>query len=223
MFALEQHRFSVTPGPIRLGLVHLSRKRPWPSCLNPDTGREWWEDMKEKILATLDAAGGDLAVVRTDLGGDRVDDDSSLRAALEACQKEKVDVVLAIQPVISDGRLAPVLAQQWGHPVVFWATPEEQTGEMISANSLVGTHLMASNLRQLGFPAQVVYGNLDWKLAEEQLGRAIRVAFTVRYLQKAKLGLIGYQAPGNMTAKMNQYDNLNLLQVSKTSTPTCPV
>jgi len=48
-----------------------------------------------------------------------------------------VDVIVAIQPVISDGRLAPVLAQEWGHPLVLWATPEEQTGEMISGNSLV--------------------------------------------------------------------------------------
>ena len=46
-------------------------------------------------------------------------------------------MLLAIQPVISDGRLAPVLAQSWTHPVVMWATPEEQTGEMISGNSLV--------------------------------------------------------------------------------------
>lgn len=49
----------------------------------------------------------------------------------------KVDVLVAIQPTISDGRLAPVLAQKWGHTVIFWATPEEQTGEMISGNSLV--------------------------------------------------------------------------------------
>jgi hypothetical protein len=45
--------------------------------------------------------------------------------------------VVAIQPVISDGRLAPVLAQSWQHPLVLWATPEEQTGQMISGNSLV--------------------------------------------------------------------------------------
>ena len=52
-------------------------------------------------------------------------------------EKAKVDVLVAVQPVISDGRLAPVLAQQWGKCIVFWATPEEQTGEMISGNSLV--------------------------------------------------------------------------------------
>ena len=49
----------------------------------------------------------------------------------------QVDVLVAIQPVISDGRLAPVLAQQWKNCLVLWATPEEQSGEMISGNSLV--------------------------------------------------------------------------------------
>ena len=49
--------------------------------------------------------------------------------------------------VQSDGRLAPVLAQEWGPALVFMASPEEQTGEMISGNSLVGTHLMAATLR----------------------------------------------------------------------------
>ena len=34
--------------------------------------------------------------------------------------------------VLSDGRLAPVLSQEWGPALVLWATPEEQTGEMIS-------------------------------------------------------------------------------------------
>ncbi len=71
-----------------------------------------------------------------------------------------------------------------------------QTGEMISGNSLVGAHLMSANLRQLGFPAQLVYGNLDWALAEEQLLRSAGVAFAHRNLQRAKVGLIGYQAPG---------------------------
>ena len=52
-------------------------------------------------------------------------------------EKAKVDVLVAVQPVISDGRLAPVLAQQWNQCIVLWATPEEQTGEMISGNSLV--------------------------------------------------------------------------------------
>ena len=46
--------------------------------------------------------------------------------------------------MISDGRLAPVLAQQWEQCLVLWATPEEQTGEMISGNSLVLHKLVLS-------------------------------------------------------------------------------
>ena len=52
-------------------------------------------------------------------------------------EASEVDVIVACQPVISDGRLAPVLAQQWNNCLVFLASPEEQTGEMISGNSLV--------------------------------------------------------------------------------------
>lgn len=55
---------------------------------------------------------------------------------------------------------------------------------------------MAANLVQLGFPIQLVYGNLDWQLAEVQLLRGIRVSFAMNYLQKSKLGLVGYHAPG---------------------------
>ena len=58
-------------------------------------------------------------------------------------------MLVCVQPTISDGRLAPVLAQQWGRGLVLWASPEEQTGEMISGNSLVGTHLMTATLRCL--------------------------------------------------------------------------
>jgi len=55
---------------------------------------------------------------------------------------------------------------------------------------------MCANLKQLGFPVQFVYGNLDWQLAENQLLGGIWTSFATRYLKKAKVGLIGYQAPG---------------------------
>ena len=89
-----------------------------------------------------------------------------------------------------------MLAQEWGHSIVFWATPEQQIGEMISGNSLVGTHLMSANLRQLGFQIQLVYANLDWQLAEVQLLKGVHVAFAYSFLNKAKVGLVGYHAPG---------------------------
>ena len=55
---------------------------------------------------------------------------------------------------------------------------------------------MTANLRQLGFTVQMVFGNLDWHLAECQLISGVQIAFASRYLMKTKVGLIGYQAPG---------------------------
>ncbi len=55
---------------------------------------------------------------------------------------------------------------------------------------------MAATLQQLGFNTEVVYANLDWQLVEIQLLRGVHVAFAKRYLAKAKVGLVGYQAPG---------------------------
>ena len=55
---------------------------------------------------------------------------------------------------------------------------------------------MCANLKQLGFAVQLVYANLDWNLAECQLLGGVWSSFATRYLKKAKVGLIGYQAPG---------------------------
>ena len=38
-------RFMVKPK-IKVGVITLQRKRPWPSCPNPNTGKEWSQDMK---------------------------------------------------------------------------------------------------------------------------------------------------------------------------------
>lgn len=73
-------RFQEYPD-IRIGLVALERKRPWPSCQNPKTGNQWSDDMKEQILQILNNLP--FQVFRSDLEiANKVDDDSSLRIAL---------------------------------------------------------------------------------------------------------------------------------------------
>jgi len=185
-------RFETHPQ-VRVGLVHLDRKRPWPSCINPDTGNEWGVDMKEKMVSVLESLYPDL--IRSDHEV-KVNDDPSLRKCLSWCRKTGVQVIVAIQPTISDGRLAPVLSQEWGPGLVLWSSPEQQTGSMISGNSLVGGHLMAATLRQLGRRVELVYGNLDWERAMQTLQQAINVAFASVAIKRTKLALIGHQAPG---------------------------
>ena len=178
---------------IKVGLIHLDRKRPWPSSINPETGREWSVDMKTRMLEIL--SGTSHSVFRSDMEV-KVDDDPSLRSALRCCAGAGCSVLVCIQPTISDGRLAPLLAQQWGPGLVLWASPEEQQGEMISGNSLVGTHLMSATLRQLGRQVEMVYSNLDWEAADRSLRRAINVGFACRTIRLTKVALVGHQAPG---------------------------
>merc|ERR1711892_1388206 len=204
IFAIMADQIEISKGPcgkfrfteypdVRVGLIHLDRKRPWPSCVNPETGNQWADDVKEKMVEILNKSG--RKVFRSDEEV-KVDDDPSLRQALALCNKNGVDVLVAIQPTISDGRLAPVLAQQWGKGLVFWASPEEQPGMMISGNSLVGSHLMTATLRQLGRPCEFVYSNLDWPTAAIRLGEAVNLGFAGRQVQNTKIALIGNQAPG---------------------------
>ena len=71
-------RFDEVPA-VKVGLIHLDRKRPWPSCLNPETGRQWSVDMKTRMLELLASSGHTL--VRSDEVV-TVSDDPSLRSAL---------------------------------------------------------------------------------------------------------------------------------------------
>lgn len=76
---LIQSRFEVVPR-VKVGVLTLQRKRPWPSCPNPQTGNQWSQDMKDKVVEVLDQqtrfqvvyAPQDIQVV----------DDASLRKAL---------------------------------------------------------------------------------------------------------------------------------------------
>ena len=71
-------RFEDVPR-LKIGLVHLDRKRPWPVAINPETGREWRVDMKQRMLDILDKSGH--SVVRSDMRV-TVSDDPSLREAI---------------------------------------------------------------------------------------------------------------------------------------------
>jgi len=128
--------------------------------------------------------------------GDSIVDDKTTRKAVCWAKRQGIEVIVCCQVAKSDGRLAPVLHQSWDGVPVFWATPEEPNGSMISGNSLVGTHLYCASLRQLGRRFELVAGNRRWDLHLEQLKRGVYVAFATRMIRKAKLGLIGSHAPG---------------------------
>jgi len=163
-----------------IGLIVLGRKR---GGFDP----EWGAEVRERAERAVKELGGSVAcTVATDIAEFR-----------KACAELRpVDVFVLSQPTIADGRLAMAVLQEIAEPVVLWATPEKPTGEMISANSLVGTHVMASNLLQAGGSFELVYGDPDDPTAQSNLASAIHVVYAAKRFARARVGWIGYHAPG---------------------------
>ena len=178
---------------IKVAAVFLGRKRP-------GFDMEWGEGIEAEVRAFLAGSGYDVLVAE-----DKVVDDASLRGVLTKCAQENCDVLIVLQTTMGDARLAPIMAQLWDGPIVLWATPENPAGKMISSCSLVGVHLFASTLRQIGRPFEIVYGAPGDSRTVRELDHAVKVAHAIRRLGKSKVGLIGYNAPGyaNMHADLS--------------------
>jgi L-fucose isomerase-like protein len=169
---------------LKFGVLFLGRKRPG---FDP----EWGKTVQTAIRGFLESNHYECVIP-----SDNIADDAGLRDAVAACRQAGAQTLVVTQPTVSDGRLAPVLAQLWKDPLIFWATTEKQTGEMISANSLVGTHIFASLFRQLGRPFELVYGYPEEEQTKAQLDLALALVGAAVRLAGAKVGLIGQHAPG---------------------------
>ncbi len=168
----------------KIGLLVLGRERPG---FDP----EWGAHVARRVRATMAELPWHLHVP-----SDNIADPPALERAVDSCRSQAVTTLVLVQPTISDGRLAPLLSRLWGLPVVLWATTEKPSGAMISANSLVGTHVMAATLRQLGQPLEFVYGHPDEHETRYRLRQAICTTHAAVQLSGRTLGLIGYHAPG---------------------------
>jgi L-fucose isomerase-like protein len=171
-------------GAIRLGVIFLGRRRP-------GFDMEWGRQMEVRARDCLRRLP--FALFEPP---EKAVDEPSLRRALAACDEQRVEAMVLLQTTMGDGRLAPVLAQLRPEPVVLWATPENPEGDRISSCALVGAHVWASTLRQMGHPFTLVYGDPADGGTAGQLSEAVRVAAAARRLRSVRVGLIGGQAPG---------------------------
>lgn len=167
-----------------VGLLNMGRKR---AGFDP----EWGAAVKQRIKERLDRMPW-----RVVTPSDNIADSVELERSVETCRRDGVTVIVVVQPTISDGRLAPLLSRLWEKPLVLWATTEKPTGSMISANSLVGTHVMGATLRQLGHPLEILFGDPDDETAIRRLHQAIVAVAAAESITKKSFGLIGYHAPG---------------------------
>ncbi len=169
---------------LKVGVLFLGRRRP-------GFDMDWGKQMEERVRKRLNKAK-----ISFFEPPEKAVDDTSLRRVLAACEAEKVNAIVLLQATMGDGRLAPTLAQLWPHPLILWATPENQDGDMISSCSLVGVHCWASVLRQMGHPFELVYGDPEHAETIQRFSEAVHLAATVRRLKTVRTGVIGGQAPG---------------------------
>ena len=71
-------RFQIKPK-IKVGVLTLQRKRPWPSCPNPETGNQWSQDMKSEIEKMLMKTPFEVTFASENI---QIVDDPSLRKAV---------------------------------------------------------------------------------------------------------------------------------------------
>src|SRR5471032_2764175 len=148
----------------KLGVIFIGRRRP-------GFDMDWGRLMEEKVRQWILQAG--YAVVEPK---EKPVDDATIRAAMADFDKQNLDAIVMLQATIGDGRLAPTMAQLWPDPLVLWATPENQSGDMISSCSLVGTHAWASTLRQMNHTFELVYGDPADTATQKRFHEAVRLA-----------------------------------------------
>jgi L-fucose isomerase-like protein len=168
----------------KVGVIFLGRRRP-------GFDMEWGKVMEQSVRGWLQKT-----VFNIFEPVEKAVDDASLRRVMTACAEQCVDAIVLLQTTQSDGRLAPTMAQLWPDPLILWATPENQSGDMISSCSLVGTHVWASTLRHMEHAFELVYGDPANAGTQQRFCEAVRMAATVRRLRTVRLGAIGGQAPG---------------------------
>jgi len=122
---------------------------------------------------------------------------SELRAMLLREEVINADVIIFLQPSIADGTLATTIAQYASDcSLLFWATTEKPQSEIVSSNSLVGTHLFVATLVQYGLNPAYVYGEPQDTRLHEDLGNEIAMLSARTRARRARIGLIGSYAPG---------------------------
>src|ERR1017187_1985072 len=168
----------------KVGVIFLGRRRP-------GFDMDWGKQMEARVRGWLPKTGFDIFEP-----SEKAIDDASLRRVMAACEAQKVDAVVLLQTTMGDARLSQTMAQLWPDPLILWATPENQQGDMISSCSLVGVHCWASALRQMGHAFELVHGAPEFAETQKRFSEAVRLAVTVRRLKTMRLGVIGGQAPG---------------------------
>lgn len=167
----------------RAGFLFFGRKRPG---FDPGWGEEVARQARKLIADTFPGAG---------VYSETVTDTKTMLRALEYLDAQSCTIAVVIQPTMSDGSLVPALAANWPHEILLWATGEKQSGEMISACSLVGAHTFGATLAQLGHRFEILASHPADPDCASHMEEKLTMLGCLDSLKTASFGT-GYHAPG---------------------------
>ncbi len=125
-----------------------------------------------------------------------IDSDQQARKIALDFGCKSLDALIVFCGTFSNGGLIMELVENLHVPVILWAIPEPQSSSKLELNSLCCVNLFSSILKGLNKQYRYIYGNPDDTHTWESLENILRVLKVIKQLRKARIGLIGYRAPG---------------------------
>lgn len=137
-----------------------------------------------------------------------VTDTAAAKQAAETLKRENVGVLLVLVGTFTQDPVLLKLHGLVGAPTLLWAIPEhglfEVPNKEVDMGSLVGAMMNASALRRMDAKYRLVFGGVDDPTSINQITTFARAAEVTQKLHEAKVGLVGYRAPGFYDATVDE-------------------
>lgn len=124
-----------------------------------------------------------------------VTDTAALDGVIETLRREGIDALLLQVATFPDGEAPARIARALHAPVILHSLPEPRLEREISLNSLCGANMIAFTLTALERPYTFVHGDPAGD-ARPALLAHLNAATALASLERTRVGLIGFRAPG---------------------------
>ncbi len=154
------------------------------------------------MLKTLQSMKAKIVAIQ-----DLVTSSKEARLAAEKLGRADLDLLVIFLSTFTEDPIISNLTER-SIPTVLWAIPEpnleERLGGEPESGSLVGLMMNASALAKADRRFKVVFGKPDDGKALEEIEKISRAIYAKKQLRKAKIGLVGYRAPGFYDATFDE-------------------
>jgi L-fucose isomerase-like protein len=126
-----------------------------------------------------------------------VTDDQALQAIAQTFRtEEEIDVLILQIGTFPEGEAPLKLVEELGVPVIIHALPEPNLETAIALNSLCGANMTTYAFTALGYPHTVLFGDIRNTEVAREMTAHVRGAVALAELNRTRLALVGFRAPG---------------------------